>query len=127
MRKLISFFILSLAVLISYCGDNPAANTKDYRTSITVDTAYQKDTTLIAKGIIKNIGTDTLPGITITGSFYTDSTRLIKFGSAYYSTYGQLAPNGSTFWQLTFSSSIIDLDKYPNFIIGDLKAYPFQN
>jgi len=126
MNKAFVLFSFLLISMFTYCT-NPVVGSKKatvYKNvTFHVDTIYLSSSSLVAKGTVSNIGKDTIPSPwTIEGQFYTDTTRLIKLGGDNTEIKVPLEPNRTTFWQIMYSSSVVDLKKYPHAIIDDLRA-----
>jgi hypothetical protein len=91
--------------------------------SFTVDTTYLQSSVLYAKGTVTNLGTTTIQSPWyVEAQFYTDSSYKLKMGGNYTRIGVPLEPYQSTFWSISFSTTTIDVNQYPNFRISDLRA-----
>ena len=88
-----------------------------------VDTTYTSYSSLVAKGRITNSGSTTYDSPWyVEAQFYADGTHKLKLGGDSYFISFPLDPGQTCFWQLNFSSSIIEEQDYPNFDVSDLRA-----
>jgi hypothetical protein len=125
----IVLFILGGVLLFTFC-DSPTNSTVGSSTdviienvSFKVDTTYLESSSLYAKGQVTNLGNTTIQSPWfIEVQFYTDSTYKLKLGGAYTKIGVPLKSNQSTFWTLNFSTNNVDVNKYPNFRVNDLRA-----
>jgi len=91
--------------------------------SFVIDTTYLENSLMYAKGKTTNLGTKSITSPWyVEAQFYTDSTYKIKLGGTYTKIGVPLEPYQSTFWAISFSTTTVDLNKYPNFRVSDLRA-----
>lgn len=120
--------ILLLSVIFTFCdsSDNIVGSNEDIEinnVSFSVDTTYLQSNVLYAKGRVTNLGTTKINSPWyVEGQFYTDQTYTTKLGGNNTRISVPLEPYQSTFWVLTYSTSIVDVSQYPNFRISDLRG-----
>ena len=129
LRPLCSVFPL-LAILAIQC--QPATNTEVGSPSdtqipsmlISVDSTYVSYYgTLVARGTVTNQGKSTIsPPWYVECQFYTDSTFALKMGGNNTQISLPLSPGQGTFWSISFSSTNVTVQNYPNFRVGNLRA-----
>lgn len=120
--------ILLFAVFMVSCNESNVVGAEDIAEleDATFDiTEYSfTSTQLIVEGTVSNDGDETFyPPWYIEAEFYADSTFTTKFGGSRTTINYSLAPGENTFWQLTYSSSLIVESDYPDFRIKNLRAY----
>jgi hypothetical protein len=99
------------------------SDTEISRVAFVVDTTYIGGSLLYAKGRVQNTGPNTIsPTWYVEAQFYTDATYTTKLGGNYTSISVPLGPGQSTFWTISFSSSNVDVRKFPDFRVRDLRA-----
>lgn len=120
---------LILILLLTFCDSptNSIVGTKEDikidNVSFVIDTTYLKSSIFYAKGRVTNYGNSLIESPWyVEAQFYTDATYKLKLGGNYTEIGVPLEPYQSTFWLLTFSASTTDLNQYPNFRVGDLRA-----
>ena len=90
----------------------------------TLDERSVSGNTFVAKGTVSNNGaTKYSPTWYVEGEFYQDSTFKFKLGGTNQSYSFDLSKGETTGWQLSFTPSNIDVSKYPNFAVKNLRAY----
>jgi hypothetical protein len=91
---------------------------------ISIDSTYiSYYGTLVATGTVTNKGTSTItPPWYVECQFYTDSTLNLKMGGNNTQITLPLSPGQGTFWMISFSSSNVTVQNYPNFKVGNLRA-----
>lgn len=127
-------FVLNLFILLSLylvaCDsvepvvDDPK-DTPISNLSFQVDTTYldAANSRFVAKGSVKNNGSSkvTSPWY-VECQFYTNSSKTTKLGGNYTQIGVPLSNGQSTLWTITYSSSNINVNDYPNFAVGDLRG-----
>lgn len=110
-------------------GDQPAdSGTGDAGISnvtFTVDTTYMVASPgmLVARGLAKNDGSTTISSPWyVECQFYTDSTLLIKLGVNDTQIGVPLSPGQSVYWAISFSSGNVDVRRFPDFRVSDMRA-----
>lgn len=95
--------------------------------TFTVDTLYLQSSgsgQLVAAGIAKNSAKTTITAPWyIEAQFYTDSTLVTKLGGSNTQIGVPLSSGQQTYWKIYFSTSAIDVHQFPDFRVGDLRAY----
>lgn len=92
----------------------------------TVDTTYMLSSpgTLVAQGLATNSGTGAISAPWyVECTFYTDTTLSIVLGSNDYQVGVPLSPGESVYWRIEFSSSNVDVRRFPNFTVSTFRAY----
>jgi hypothetical protein len=91
---------------------------------ISVDTTYVSYYgSLVAAGTVTNKGTVAItPPWYVECEFYTDSTLTLKMGGNNTQMSVPLSPGQGTFWNISFSSTNVSVQNYPNFRVSDLRA-----
>ena len=132
MVKKISFeIILSITIISiiftscdsedSIVGSNQ--DTEINNVSFSVDETYLESGVLYAKGTVTNLGKlDINSPWYVEGQFYTDQTYKTKLGGNNTRISVPLEPYQSTFWVLSYSTTKVDVNQYPNFRISDLRG-----
>jgi hypothetical protein len=123
---------LVLILFVSYkcdplsAGETTAGSPNDTeitRMAFFVDTTYISGSSLYAKGRVQNTGFNNVnPTWYVEAQFYTDATFSTKLGGNSTSISVPLGPGQATFWTIIFSSSNVDVRKYPGFTVKDLRA-----
>ncbi|HQT92329.1 MAG TPA: hypothetical protein PL001_09925 [Candidatus Kryptobacter bacterium] len=91
----------------------------------TVDTTYMVASPgmLVARGQAKNTGSGTISSPWyVECQFYTDSTLLIKLGVNDTQIGVPLSPGESVYWAISFSSGNVDVRRFPDFRVSDMRA-----
>lgn len=128
MKNLIfSFLILCLFISVG-CESEPITGNENVilieTVEFSVDSTYAFGDDFRAIGTITNNGTSTItPVWYLEGSFFRDDSRSFKFGGDNTSFNFSLAPNQSTGWQLSFKDSNYPASRFPDFVVGELRAY----
>ncbi len=129
--KTACILLAALLFLASSCeqtGDTVVGSPED--TTIpglrfTIDTTYLdvSGNRLIASGGVANQGSYMISSPWyVEGQFYTDGGLTTKLGGNYAQIKVPLSPGQSTFWTIYFSSSNVDVKKYPGFRIANLRG-----
>jgi len=131
MNKLL-WLPLLCAVLTNYACDQATlgestvgspADTEITRMAFFVDTTYINGSYLYAKGRVQNNGSNNInPTWYVEAQFYTDATYSTKLGGNSTTISVPLSPGQSTFWTISFTSTNVDVRKYPGFTVKDLRA-----
>lgn len=130
MKTILLTFSLLMSLLLISCDQNEAIVDSDTDTviqnlSFVVDTTFldSANDRLVAKGTVKNNGNSkvTSPWY-VECQFYTNSSRTTKLGGNYTQIGVPLAKNESTFWSITYSSSNVNVNDYPNFAVGNIRG-----
>jgi hypothetical protein len=93
--------------------------------SFIVDTTYldAANSRLISKGTVKNNGSSQVSSPWyVECQFYTNSSKTTKLGGNSTQIGVPLSNGQSTFWTITYSSSNVNVNDYPNFAVGDLRG-----
>ncbi len=120
--------ILLFALFIVSCNESNVVGADDVSVfegaDFTITDYLFTSTEFIVKGMIVNNDNSTYyPIWYIEAEFYADSTFTTKFGGSTTGINYSLAPGEDTFWQLTYSSSLIVESDYPDYAIKNLRAY----
>ena len=122
-------FILLVIVAFTFCdteSDSIVGSVEDVEinnVSFIVDSTYEEASKLYATGRATNLGTENIESPWyVEAQFYTNSSYAYKLGGNYTEIGVPLEPYQSTFWTITFSSSTIDVNQYPDFRVSDLRA-----
>lgn len=130
MKKISTILFVLISLLFTYCDESePVVGSKDDTSipnlSFAVDTTYLNaaNNQLVAKGTVINAGNSkvTSPWY-VECQFYTNSSKTTKLGGNYTQIGVPLAKNESTFWTITYSSSNVNVNDYPNFAVGNLRG-----
>jgi hypothetical protein len=130
MRLILFAIFLSVSLLLISCeeGETTVGSNQDTlisNLSFTVDTTYLdvQNSKLVAKGVVRNFGNAqvTSPWY-VECQFYTNSSRTTKLGGNYTQIGVPLSNGQSTFWTITYSSTNVNVNDYPDFAIGDLRG-----
>ncbi|MCZ7608943.1 MAG: hypothetical protein M5U17_02145 [Ignavibacterium sp.] len=131
MKKIAALFFVVISLLVTSCQEGKESvvgSTSDtYIPNLifAVDTTYldSPNSSLVAKGTVINGGNSkvTSPWY-VECQFYTNSSKNAKLGGNYTKIGVPLAENESTFWTITFSSSNVNVNSYPNFAVGNLRG-----
>ena len=82
------------------------------------------DNTFFVKGTVTNKGNTTFtPTWYMEAQFYNNTQQSVKLGGAVDSFNFSLDKDETTQWSLTYKNSDQNLNDYPNFGIGNLRAY----
>ena len=121
--------ILPICITFTFCdsqSDSIVGSIEDVEinnVSFIVDSTYEEASKLYAKGRATNLGTKNIQSPWyVEAQFYTNSSYSTKLGGNYTEIKVPLEPYQSTFWTVTFSSSTIDVNLYPDFRVSDLRA-----
>ena len=122
-------FILLVFITFTFCdseSDSIVGSIEDVEinnVSFVIDSTYEEASKLYATGTVTNLGTENiLAPWYVEAQFYTNSSYSTKLGGNYTEIKVPLEPYIETFWTITFSSSTIDVNLYPNFRVSDLRA-----
>ena len=125
-RLLKSVIVLASAVLITACVQTVVGSDKDRvidNMSFTVDSTFIQYNRMYARGTVTNNSNVTAsPVWYIEGQFYGDSSMKLKLGGSNTSITVPLESGQSTIWQISFTTEIVDVNDYPDFVVGDLRA-----
>ena len=123
---LLVFLFLSYNCETGTVGESTVGSPSDTeigRMAFFVDTTYVSGSSLYAKGRVQNTGSNNVaPPWYVEAQFYTDATYSTKLGGNSTSISVPLSPGQATFWTISFSSSNVDVRKYPGFTVKDLRA-----
>ncbi len=129
MKLKIILLILLAIMTFTFCdsdSDSIVGSVEDIEinnVSFIVDSTYEESSVLYATGRATNLGTKNIMSPWyVEAQFYTNSTYSTKLGGNSKEIKVPLEPYQSTFWTITFSSSTIDVNLYPNFRVSDLRA-----
>lgn len=131
MRAIVVGLVL-LRLVGSGCESEPSVTGADDvfvlpGAQITLSSYAIVDNGLQANGTVKNAGTTRYaPYWYVEGDFYSDSTFTLKLGGAVKSFSFPLEPGVATPLVLRFSSQTIDVNQFPHFRVGNLRAYREQ-
>lgn len=125
-------FFAAFAVLITFVAcqqtDTTVGSSSDTQINsltFTIDTTYVDSAgdRLVARGMVKNNGNSivTSPWY-VEGQFYTENSYTTKLGGNFTQIGVPLSSGQQTFWTIYFSSSNVDVMKYPDFRIKDLRG-----
>ncbi|NUM61981.1 MAG: hypothetical protein HUU44_07510 [Ignavibacteriaceae bacterium] len=130
MKKIIFAILVLFSLQLTSCdvGETTVGSDEDTvipNLKFDVDTTYldSANDRLVAKGSVKNNGNSkvTSPWY-VECQFYTNSSRTTKLGGNYTQIGVPLAKNESTFWSITYSSSNVNVNDYPNFAVGNIRG-----
>ncbi|GIK59779.1 MAG: hypothetical protein HND39_03245 [Ignavibacteriota bacterium] len=130
MKRILITLSLLMSLLLISCDQNEAIVDSDTDTviqnlSFVVDTTFldSANDRLVAKGTVKNHGNSkvTSPWY-VECQFYTNSSKTTKLGGNYTQIGVPLAKSESTFWTITYSSSNVNVNDYPNFAVGNIRG-----
>lgn len=130
MKYILLIILLAASLLVSSCdvGETTVGSDEDTvipNLSFTVDTTYldSANDRLVAKGTVKNTGNSkvTSPWF-VECQFYTNSSKSTKLGGNNTQIGVPLSKNESTFWTITYTSSNVNVNDYPNFAVGNLRG-----
>ncbi|MDT3696009.1 MAG: hypothetical protein ROY99_06410 [Ignavibacterium sp.] len=131
MKKTAAILFAVISLLLTSCEENnesvvgSTSDTSIPNLSFAVDTTYLNaaNNQLVAKGTVINAGNSkvTSPWY-VECQFYTNSSKTTKLGGNYTQIGVPLAKNESTFWTITYSSSNVNVNDYPNFAVGNLRG-----
>lgn len=130
MRLILFSIFISVSLMLVSCeeGETTVGSNQDTlipNLSFTVDTTYldSPNSKLVAKGVVSNNGNAqvTSPWY-IECQFYANSTRTTKLGGNYTQIGVPLSNGQSTFWTITYSSTNVNVNDYPDFAISDLRG-----
>jgi hypothetical protein len=128
---LLKFTILSALFLTSCDQTGENAIVGSYQDTLIPSLSFNVDTTyldaqsgrLIASGTVKNNGNSNVSSPWyVEAQFYTDKTGSTKLGGNYTEIGVPLSTGQSTFWTIYFSSQNVDVTKYPDFGVKDLRG-----
>ncbi|MCX6149260.1 MAG: hypothetical protein NTX22_01905 [Ignavibacteriales bacterium] len=125
-------FFLTFIVIFYFtaCNENDAvvgSNSDRQISSLSfiVDTTYLDGSSkrLVAKGIVQNNTNSTVSSPWyVEAQFFTDTAQKTKLGGNNTQIGVPLSKGQSTFWTIEFYSSNVDVTKYPNFSVGELRG-----
>lgn len=126
-KRLFLSITIFLAALMLYCETGIVGSQNDTEIQgvvFTVDTTFISNSRLIARGLVKNATRRTTidPPWFVEGQFYTNAAKTTKLGGDNFQINIPLSLNQETFWELSFSSSIVNVQDFPDFVISDLRA-----
>jgi len=108
------------------CGGNSGNMTTINDVEWTFDEYTVSNTSLTATGMITNTGNSTIPAPWwVEAEFFSDSTFTLILGGNQQSFNVTLQSGVSIQWTLSWSSSNIIESNYPNFAIGNFRAFIF--
>jgi hypothetical protein len=130
MKRCIFLIAIIAALYFTACNanDTVVGSNNDRQISnlsFTVDTTYLNGSSnmLVAKGLVQNNGNSTISSPWyVEAQFFTDATLKTKLGGSNTQIGVPLSKGQSTFWTIDFSSSNVDVTKYPNFSVGELRG-----
>ena len=131
MKQLIIFAVIALSLLLLSCAENSdpvvgsTGDTTIPNLSFTTDTTYLDavNSRLVAKGTVKNNGSSQVSSPWyVECQFYTNSSKTTKLGGNSTQIGVPLSNGQSTFWTITYSSSNVNVNDYPNFAVGDQRG-----
>jgi len=126
-KRLFLSITIFLAALMLYCETDIVGSQTDTELQgvvFTMDTTFISGSSLIARGRVKNATRRTTidPPWFVEGQFYTNATKTTKLGGDNSRINIPLSLNQETFWELSFTSSIVNVRDFPDFVISDLRA-----
>jgi hypothetical protein len=119
----ISVIILSCTTTDTVVGSN--SDTQIQNLSFTVDTTYldMQSKLLVAKGTVMNKANSTVSSPWyVEAQFFTDAACKTKLGGSNTQIGVPLSKGQSTFWTISFSSTNVDVTKYPGFAVNELRG-----
>ncbi len=126
MRKLIPLLLLFVIPFFG-CEEVPTGeeDVNEFESVEFVITSKQLvNDTFFVEGTVRNTGDITFtPTWYMEAQFYTDTEQSIKLGGAVDRFNFSLENGETTRWELEYSNSEQDLDDYPDFGIGNMRAY----
>ena len=123
--------VLAIAFIVVACGPKPVEPVvQPPGTTVISDVEFaitEQDTAngfLVATGTVKNTGNVPIAVPWFVGAdFYGDAGYSIRLGGSYTEIVTPLEVNQSTFWTIRFSSTNVDVYKFPVFYVSNLQAY----
>ena len=132
MKKLYTLFTLVIFTILINCEAEPVTGSEDVfllnSIQISVDTTYTFGNDFRAEGKATNTGNETISPIWfVEGAFFTNAQSSVKMGGANDVFNFSLGPGQTAEWILSFKDSQYPASSYPNFTVGDLRAYKNQS
>lgn len=132
MKKPYTLFTLVIFTILVNCEAEPVTGSDDVlllnSIQITVDTTYVFGNDFRAEGKATNTGTGNITPIWfVEGAFFTNAQSSVKMGGANDVFNFSLGPGQSAEWILSFKDSRYPASSYPDFTVGDLRAYKNQS
>lgn len=130
MKSAFFFIIILFALVIISCDSSDSVvgnedDTKILYLSFTITSTKLEASSgrLVAKGTVKNNGNSevTSPWY-VEAQFFTDSTLTAKLGGSNTQIGVPISKGQSTFWTIYFTSENVDVTKYPNFAVSELRG-----
>ncbi|HCD51794.1 MAG TPA: hypothetical protein DEQ34_05060 [Balneolaceae bacterium] len=124
--------ILVLIYLTSACEETPVTGSEDVNVisdvEITVDTTYVFGDEFRAEGTIQNTGRSTItPMWYLEMSVFSNSSKTFKFGGSNTSFNYSLSRGQATGWQIRYSNSQYQGSEYPDFAVGEFRAFKYAD
>ena len=132
MKKLYTLSALVIFTIFISCEAEPVTGSEDVfllnSIQISVDTTYTFGNDFRAEGKATNTGNETISPIWfVEGAFFTNAQSSVKMGGANDVFNFSLGPGQTAEWILSFKDSQYPASSYPNFTVGDLRAYKNQS
>ena len=111
--------------VVDQSGDSGTGDGGISNVTFSIDTTYMVASPgmLVARGLAKNAGTVTISSPWyVECQFYTDSTLLVKLGGNDTQIGVPLSPGQSVYWAISFSSGNVDVRRFPDFTVSDMRA-----
>ena len=127
MKKLLP--VLFLFITLSACEESSVPTGSDdvieYPSVVFVITSKTVvDNKFFVEGTVRNTGDETFtPTWYMEAQFYTDTNQSLKLGGSADSFNFSLNKNETTKWELEYSNRDQNLDNYPDFGVGNLRAF----
>jgi hypothetical protein len=123
-----AFYILSVCLFLFNCEESAVTGSDDVMVldgaEFVIDTTYVFGDEFRASGTISNTGRSTYTPIWyVEASFFSDAGQNFKFGGNNDWFNFSLSPGQSTAWEINYSNSQYPASEYPNFTIGEFRAY----
>ncbi|RNC85605.1 MAG: hypothetical protein ED557_02195 [Balneola sp.] len=123
--------ILFMLVVLS-CESSTVTGSEDViviqNVSISLDSTYVFGNEFRANGTItNNSNSNIIPIWYLEGSFFRDANSSFKMGGENTSFTFSLAPDQTTGWELRFNDSQYPASNYPDFSVGELRAYRYES
>ncbi len=128
MKQFSVILSILVALVVLSCESSAVTGSDDViviqNVRITIDSTYVFGNEFRATGTITNTGNSNVSPIWyMEGSFFRDASSSFKMGGDNTSFTFSLGPDQTTGWQLRFSDSQYPASSYPDFSIGELRAY----
>ncbi len=132
MKQFSAALSILVALVVLSCESSPVTGSEDVfviqNVVISVDSTYVFGNEFRATGTITNTGNSSISPIWyIDGSFFRDASSSFKMGGDNTSFTFSLGPDQTTGWQLRFNDSQYPASNYPDFSVGELRAYRHNN